>query len=182
MPESAFDDLWRGIADQWPSYLGYVTSFLTIGGLWMVHHGIVRRMRYADQTVLRLNLMLLMAVSFLPFPTKLAAEAIRRADAERPAVLFYGVTLFVISSIVAGIVRHVAGRGDLVHPGVPREDVEAAAERTKPNLGFYAGVLALALVAPRVAAFGFLAIAVQALVPIRRPAGTSAGDPSSRAP
>ncbi|MGH3140935.1 MAG: TMEM175 family protein [Gaiellales bacterium] len=34
MPEADFHDLWRGILNQWPSYLGYVTSFLTIGGIW----------------------------------------------------------------------------------------------------------------------------------------------------
>ena len=45
VPESDFDDLWRGIADQWPSYLAYVTSFITIGWIWMVHHGIFRRLR-----------------------------------------------------------------------------------------------------------------------------------------
>jgi uncharacterized membrane protein len=55
VPEDPFDDLWRGIADQWPSYLAYVTSFSTIGGLWVVHHATFRRMRYADATVLRLN-------------------------------------------------------------------------------------------------------------------------------
>ena len=33
VPQSAFDHLWRGIADQWPSYLGYATSFLTVGGI-----------------------------------------------------------------------------------------------------------------------------------------------------
>ena len=34
VPESAFDDLWSGIAHQWPAWLAYVTSFLTIGGIW----------------------------------------------------------------------------------------------------------------------------------------------------
>ena len=39
VPESALHDLWHGIGQQWPSYLGvvlgYVTSFLTIGGIWL---------------------------------------------------------------------------------------------------------------------------------------------------
>ncbi|HKF80872.1 MAG TPA: TMEM175 family protein [Thermoleophilaceae bacterium] len=173
VPESAFDDLWKGIADQWPSYLAYVTSFLTIGGLWIVHHGVLRRMRYADLTMLRLNLVLLMVVSFLPFPTKLVAEAISLTSAERPAVLFYGVTLATISAVFSAIVRHVAGRGDLVQEGILPELVEAAAERTRPNLHFYAVVLVLAVLALTVAAFGFLAIAVLALVPRRRRAGTT---------
>jgi hypothetical protein len=32
VPQSDFHDLWRGILHQWPSYLGYTTSFVTIGG------------------------------------------------------------------------------------------------------------------------------------------------------
>ena len=48
VPASDFDDLWRGIADQWPSYLGYVTSFMAIGGMWLSHHGMFRRLRYAN--------------------------------------------------------------------------------------------------------------------------------------
>ena len=73
-------------------YLAYATSFITIGGLWMVHHGILRRLRYANGSVMRINLALLMAVSFLPFPTKFLAEAINDTDAERAAVIFYGAT------------------------------------------------------------------------------------------
>ena len=48
VPESDFDDLWQGIADQWPSYLAYATSFITIGGIWMIHHGIFRRLRIRE--------------------------------------------------------------------------------------------------------------------------------------
>ena len=53
VPEAAFDNLWRGIADQWPSYLAYATSFITIGGIWLVHHGIFRRLQYANSWVMR---------------------------------------------------------------------------------------------------------------------------------
>ena len=75
VPAEAFDDLWSGILHEWPAYLGYVTSFLTIGALWLAHHGVFRRLRYANNNVMRINLLLLMAVAFLPFPTKLVAEA-----------------------------------------------------------------------------------------------------------
>ena len=46
VPESDFGDLWSGIADQWPSYLAYGTSFLTIGALWLAHHALFRRTAY----------------------------------------------------------------------------------------------------------------------------------------
>src|SRR5215831_17370979 len=85
VPESAFDDLWHGIGHEWPGYLGYATSFLTIGAIWLSHHGIFRRLQYANGSVIKINLLLLMVVAFLPFPTRLMAEAIRNSDAERAA-------------------------------------------------------------------------------------------------
>ena len=97
VPASEFNHLWRGIADQWPSFLGYATSFLTVGGIWLVHQGIFRRLQYASRRVMQVNLLLLMAVAFLPFPTRLVAEAIRNTDAERAAVIFYGASLLVIA-------------------------------------------------------------------------------------
>ena len=44
------------------SYLAYATSFLTIGGIWLTHHGIFRRLRYANRELMAINLLLLMAV------------------------------------------------------------------------------------------------------------------------
>ena len=88
VPESSFDNLWRGILDQWPSYLAYATSFITIGGIWLAHHGLFRRLRFANRQLMLINLGLLMMVSFLPFPTKLMAEAIHDSDAERAAAIF----------------------------------------------------------------------------------------------
>ena len=103
VPHSEFGNLWRGIAHQWPDYLAYATSFITIGGIWLVHHGIFRRLEYANSWVMRINLGLLMAVAFLPFPTRLLAEAIHDRDAERAAVIFYGATLLVISLLLSAL-------------------------------------------------------------------------------
>lgn len=41
VPSADFSDLWRGIGDQWPGYLAYATSFLTIGGIWLAHHAFI---------------------------------------------------------------------------------------------------------------------------------------------
>ena len=164
VPESDFDNLWKGIADQWPSYLGYATSFLTIGGLWVVHHAIFRRLASADTMVMRINILLLMLVSFLPFPTKLVAEALDLTRSpERAAVLFYGLVLLSISVVIGGLWRYVAAHRDLLEPDVTDEDVTAITRLTTPNTGFYVVVVLLALLAPRVAAFGYLAIAVVAV-------------------
>lgn len=161
VPESAFDDLWHGIADQWPSYLGYVTSFITIGGIWLGHHEIFRRIADADGNVMRLNILLLMLIAFLPFPTKLMAEAIDHTSAsERAAVIFYGLTLLAISVVVGVLWRYVASHRDLLEPDVTDAEVRAINQAMTPNIGFYVAVVLLALVAPKAAVFGYLLIAV----------------------
>lgn len=160
VPESDFDNLWRGILDQWPSYLAYATSFITIGGLWLAHHAIFRRLSSADVVVMRLNILLLMLVAFLPFPTRLVAEAIHLTSAERAAVIFYGLVLLSISVVTTALWRYVAGHRDLLEPDVTAEDVSAMTLVTAPNMGFYVGVVCLAILAPQLAAFGYLLIAV----------------------
>jgi uncharacterized membrane protein len=159
VPPEEFDDLLAGILDQWPSYLAYLTSFLTIGGVWLVHHAILRRMRYADSWIVRMNLVLLLLVSFLPFPTRLVADAISSTSAERVAVLFYGVTLLAISAVVAAIGRYVAGRGALRREGVTSSDLLTVVALAEPSLSFYLSLLILAIFAPYVAAFGLLVVA-----------------------
>jgi uncharacterized membrane protein len=160
VPESDFGNLWRGIAHQWPSYLAYATSFITIGAIWLVHHGIFRRLQYANSWVIRINLGLLMAVSFLPFPTKLLAEAIHDRDAERAAVIFYGATLLVISLLLSALCAVIRREHDLLRPEVSEQEINAILVATTPSLGFYVGVIVLAIFAPRVAAFGFLVISI----------------------
>jgi uncharacterized membrane protein len=160
VPPDAFDDLWSAIFHEWPAYLGYATSFLTIGGIWLAHHSVFRRLRFANSTVMRVNLLLLMAVSFLPFPTRLVAEAIRDESAERAAAIFYGLSLLVIALLFSALWGAVARDRRLLEPEVSDAEVNAILIATSPSIGFYAGAIALAVVAPQIAAFGYLAIAV----------------------
>jgi len=95
-----FDHLWQALADEWPSYLAYVTSFLTVGGVWLAHHRLFSHLRYVDPMLMRLNILLLMVASFLPFPTGLLAEAFDvSTSAERAAVVVYGVTAGLIEAL-----------------------------------------------------------------------------------
>src|SRR4051812_11779746 len=50
----------------WPAYLAYVISFLTIGGNWLLHTALTDQLRGTDQIFLRLNLLVLLFVVFLP--------------------------------------------------------------------------------------------------------------------
>ncbi len=168
VPESGFDDLWQAIRDEWPSYLAYTTSFFTIAGLWIAHHGLFRRVETADGTLMRLNILLLWVVAFLPFPTTLTAHALgRETDApERTAVLFYGATLLVISVVITTMTIYAARRREVLKDGVTVDELRRVIRRTRPTPAFYAAILILALLAPRAAVWMFLVVAVtSALIP-----------------
>ena len=80
----------------WPGYLAHVVSFLTIGGAWPAHTALTERLTRADPIFLQINLVLLLVVAFLPFPTRLIADALHHVEAERLAVTIYGLTLLAI--------------------------------------------------------------------------------------
>jgi uncharacterized membrane protein len=61
----------------WPAYVAYVVSFLTIGAAWLAHTALTDRLAQSDSIFLRLNLLVLLVVAFLPFPTRLVADALR---------------------------------------------------------------------------------------------------------
>ena len=65
---------------EWPGYLGYVISFLTIGAAWLGHHALTNRMDRVDPIFLRLNLLFLLVV-VLPFPTRLVVDALHQSTA-----------------------------------------------------------------------------------------------------
>jgi uncharacterized membrane protein len=109
---------------------------------------------------MRVNLALLMAVSFLPFPAKLVAEAIHETEAERAAVIFYGATLLVISLLLSALWGTITRDRDLLKPEVSEREINTILIATTPSLGFYVAVIVLAIFAPEVAAFGYLVIAI----------------------
>jgi uncharacterized membrane protein len=120
-------------------------------------------MRYAHVWFVRVNLLLLLVVSFLPFPTKLIAEAIESASAERVAVLFYGATLLAISAIVSAMGRYVGARESIRVEGVTESEVLTVVALAEPSFAFYVVLLVSAIFVPQLAAFGLLAVAAVAV-------------------
>lgn len=92
------------------------------------------------------------------------AEAILDVDAERAAVIFYGGSLLVISLLFAALWATAVTRTPPLKPEVTEQEIDALRRASRPNVGFYAGVTPLAILAPRVAAFGYLLIAVAAVL------------------
>ena len=79
----------------WPSYASYVVSFLVIGIIWVNHHAMFHHIGRVDRPLLFLNLLLLLFVVAIPFPTALLAEYVREGGANsHVAAAAYSVTMF----------------------------------------------------------------------------------------
>jgi uncharacterized membrane protein len=163
---TAGEDLLTAILHEWPSYLAYVTSFLTIGVVWLQHSAITAALRTADATLYRLNLVLLLLASFLPFPTKLASEFIGEREPERVAAVFYGLTLLLLRLALTVFVRYAAENRRLVKDEIEAETVEAALVH-QPSFLLYGVGIGVSLLAPTIGVGLYLVTALYLGVPGR---------------
>jgi uncharacterized membrane protein len=156
-PESG--SLAHGLVHQWPSYLAYAVSFLTIGIMWVNHHEVMRHIAHTDWTFLYVNVFFLMAVAFLPYPTRIVATHIRGGE-ERTAALFYGITMSVIAIAFLALWLYPSWKGRLL-----REDADPAAIRgiTRsflPGTPLYVGGTLVALANATASLLCFAALAL----------------------
>jgi len=74
--------LWAALWQRWPNYVGYVLRFLVIGAMWANHHALFTSIRRVDRAPILSNLLLMMGVAFVPFPTALLAKHPAPSEAE----------------------------------------------------------------------------------------------------
>jgi uncharacterized membrane protein len=95
-----------------PKVLSYVISFLVVAVYWMAHHRVFRPIRGYDGTLLWLNFLFLMTISFLPFPTSLLGEY---GEQQLPLII-YAVNVSVASLLLTSISWHATRGGRLTAP------------------------------------------------------------------
>ena len=152
------NDLGSALLHLWPSYLAYVTSFITIGIIWMNHHACVETIGRVDRTFLFLNLLLLLTVAFLPFPTRLVADYLQKPG-EQSAVYAYATT-FVVMAIIYNIWWRYASTGRrLIAEDVPEARLRAITRAFNPGVPIYGLALLVAVFSPLASVFLTFAIA-----------------------
>jgi uncharacterized membrane protein len=92
---AAAGTLLHNLMGEWPSFLAYVTSFLTVLVMWLNHHRLFSHIRRVDHTLLILNGLLLMGITIVPFPTELVAAYIRTPDAVTAVAVYNGVYILI---------------------------------------------------------------------------------------
>ena len=152
-------DLTHQLLHLWPSYLAYVTSFVTIGIIWMNHHHTVSLLGRIDRTMLFVNNLLLLTVAFLPFPTGLVGRAIQEGHGEQAAALAYAATLVVMAILHQFWWRYARNDRRLIADGTPESALRAVDRAYLPGVPMYGAVFVLAFFSPLAAVFLTFAIA-----------------------
>src|SRR5712691_10509824 len=96
-------DLSRRLLGLWPAYAAYLVSFLTIGIIWVNHHTLLEHCRRVDRRFLYLNLLLLIAVGIVPFPTALVDQYILSERGATAALVVYGLGAVLIAIAFTGV-------------------------------------------------------------------------------
>jgi uncharacterized membrane protein len=140
--------LGAGLLHLWPSYLAYMVSFLVIGAIWINHHAMFRHIVRVDETLLLLNVLHLMFIAFLPFPTAVLAQAFHHGTGEPVAAAFYGGILTVIGLFVIGMWGYAARGHRLLGDHLTPQEAKQIGRRFLIGPSIYAVATVVALFVP----------------------------------
>jgi uncharacterized membrane protein len=137
-------DVWGSLAHQLPSLAAYAVSFLTILIFWVNHDALFHAVARVDRTLLFLNWLLLLSVSFISFPTATLGGALEGGAYDRSAAVLYTLTLAVTAACFSGLWRHLQAHPELLaQTARPRAAAALRRSLVGPVLYLVAAVVAL---------------------------------------
>lgn len=165
-----------------PELVAFVVGFLVVGQFWMAHHRTFGLVRRYDRKLMLLNLLALMAISFLPFPTALLGA---RGSDDGSVVAFYAACLAAASALAAAVWIH-AVRAGLLEPSVGAEVIRGHTWRSLVSVAVFAVSVPVGLfgLLPALACWAIALPAARGLVTRAQglPRGTSTGSEPAAAP
>ena len=138
--------LWAGLLALWPSYVAFLLSFFVILIEWVNHHELLRMVRRVNYPFLFANGLLLLTVTFVPFPTAVLAAYLGTTEAQT-AVAFYCGT-FVANALTWNVLFGTLVRGRLLRAEVTPEVVERVRRTYYMGISVYLLATGLAFVKP----------------------------------
>jgi uncharacterized membrane protein len=173
----------KALGHEWPRYLGYLVSFAFIGGVWIAHSNMTRFVKAADPALMRLNLTLLLFVSFLPFTTAIVATHLFAtvlplshdtvfqpgSPAERVAVVLFGLNLTLAAFMVYRVIRYAARTPGMAADDVAEEELQAFSRERRAAALFQGGATVVGAFLPVIAIVFYLAVSLVFIIePLQR--------------
>ena len=157
------------LARQWPSYAAYATSFLVIGIIWVNHHQMFKLFAKTNYPFLMLNVLFLMVLSFIPFPTALIADALKTHEGLVAATVVYSGTMFLMAVMFNAVWLYAAKDRRLLVAAVSEEAIARGTRSYRLGPILYLGITLIAFVSPYVSLALLAAFALYWLLPSSGP-------------
>jgi uncharacterized membrane protein len=146
VPQANSGHLLASLLGQWPQLVTFVASFLTVGVVWVNHHAVFKGLRKVDRTTLFINLVLLLTVVLVPYPTQLLGHYLNSGWDGSVAAAFYGVVMTLMSVSFQILVAWALTHPDLLEPSVRARRLSSVLPRFGIGLVTYAVSIGLAFV------------------------------------
>ncbi len=143
-----------------PQLIPYVTSFATIGVIWLNHHAMFHPVQRVEHTTLTLNLLLLLVVAFIPYPT----AVLSRYGALPSSAFLYGCVLTLLGITYSVLWLHIAKRR-LSNEFADDRAINKKFLRNLIGSLTYPAATLLALWHPRISVVIYLLLAVYYFIP-----------------
>jgi uncharacterized membrane protein len=140
--------LWHQLKDEWPSFAAFFVSFWVIGIIWVNHHAVLDHLARADRGVLYLNLLLLLTVVFIPFPTALFAEHLKSGADERVAALVYSASFLAMAISYGFLWTYITNRRQLLGVELTDTQIRRTTRSFLIGIPFYALAVTVSFVSP----------------------------------
>ena len=145
LEEARKEGLWAALGHEWPSYVAYLVSFFVIGIIWLNHHTMLTLVDQVDRVVLFANLVLLLTVSVIPFPTRLLADYLLEPDGHVAAAI-YSATMLAMGIAFSALWRAISRRPGLLRQPLDRATQRATLQRFGAGQVLYAAAIGLSFV------------------------------------
>src|SRR5690348_470408 len=159
--------LLQALLKQWPTYLGYVTSFLVITIFWANHHNMFRHIQQVDYALLLINSLFLMCIAFIPFVTALLTKYIASPTEQHTAAIVYGATLLLNGILFITIWWYAVWRRRLVRSDLDTQTVHRITKGYLFGLPFWVLAIVLSLIDVKLSLAFYIVINLMYLLPIR---------------
>lgn len=126
IPEIDYSNLPNALIKIIPNLISYVLSFFVIGLFWIGHHTTIDKMKKIDGRFLFYNLLLLLMISILPFPTGLLG----RFPFQTLTLVLYGTNLLLINFISFLMTRRCITNPHLVEEKYKKEFTKESFRKT----------------------------------------------------
>jgi uncharacterized membrane protein len=134
------------VGKQWPFFLAYAVSFLSILVMWANHHGIFNLVIRTDRVLILLNGVLLMLITFFDYPTAIVGAALREGAYQQFAALFYTGTLVVLTIVYNLFWRYIAAHPRLIDQHVSPATIQRITREYRFGPVFYLIAFGLAYI------------------------------------